>query len=172
MGNRLFPNQGVLRHTHTNHRRWLQVTYISHWYCYSSSPKSLPLKNILLVSSIVKNLISISKFTRDNNVIVEFSLRGPVEATEEASRYKYSSSSNHLFSLSMDDDCILLILTTSLEFSTFYVSSLSVSLFSLFSGVRLHYKQLWLGMKWVEWIKADTYDVDSLSSFSYRDGSP
>ena len=66
------------------------------------SPKSLALKNILLVSSIAKNLISISKFTRDNNVIVEFSLKGPVEATEEASRYEYSSSSNHLLSLSND----------------------------------------------------------------------
>ena len=35
-------------------------------------PKSIALRSILLVPSITKNLISISKFTVDNNVIVEF----------------------------------------------------------------------------------------------------
>ena len=39
---------------------------------YLSTSKLLHLRNILLVPSIKKNLISISKFTIDNNVIVEF----------------------------------------------------------------------------------------------------
>ena len=37
-----------------------------------TAPKPLKLKNILLVPSITKNLISISKFTLENYVIVEF----------------------------------------------------------------------------------------------------
>ena len=36
------------------------------------SPKSLALRNILLVPSITKNLISFSKFLVDKNVIMEF----------------------------------------------------------------------------------------------------
>ena len=37
-----------------------------------TAPKPLKLKNIFLVPSITKNLISISKFTLENDVIVEF----------------------------------------------------------------------------------------------------
>ena len=39
---------------------------------FGTSSKPLALRNILLVPSITNNLISISKFTLDNNVIVEF----------------------------------------------------------------------------------------------------
>ena len=40
--------------------------------CSLGTSKPLHLRNILLVPSIKKNLISISKFTIDNNVIIEF----------------------------------------------------------------------------------------------------
>ena len=53
-----------------------EYLYISHTG-YSAIPsafhsKCLHFKNILCVPKITKNLLSISKFTKDNNVIVEF----------------------------------------------------------------------------------------------------
>ena len=52
----------------------LPITHVSNINLANSgiSSKSLALRNILLVLSITKNLISISKFTVDNNVKVEF----------------------------------------------------------------------------------------------------
>ena len=48
----------------------LLISHIGHMSLPTS--QSLKLKNILLVPSITKNLISISKFTLENDVIVEF----------------------------------------------------------------------------------------------------
>ena len=48
----------------------LPITHIGNFHLPTS--RSLSLRNILLVPSITKNLISISKFTLENNVIVEF----------------------------------------------------------------------------------------------------
>ena len=48
----------------------LPITHIGHITLPTS--RSLQLKNVLMVPSITKNLISISKFTIENNVIVEF----------------------------------------------------------------------------------------------------
>ena len=48
---------------------------ISHFgTCHLPSYRPLALKHLLLVPSITKNLISISKLTSDNDVIVEFNL--------------------------------------------------------------------------------------------------
>ena len=48
----------------------LFISYIGHFNLPGFKP--LHLRNILLVPSITKNLISISKFTLENDVIVEF----------------------------------------------------------------------------------------------------
>ena len=48
----------------------LSISHIGHLVV--TAPKPLKLKNILLVPSITKNLISISKFALENDVIVEF----------------------------------------------------------------------------------------------------
>ena len=48
----------------------LPITHIGHIILPTS--RSLHLKNVLMVPSITKNLISISKFTIENDVIVEF----------------------------------------------------------------------------------------------------
>ena len=48
----------------------LLISHIGHMSLPTS--QSLELKNILLVSSITKNLISISKFRLENDVVVEF----------------------------------------------------------------------------------------------------
>ena len=48
----------------------LPISHIS--VCHLPTYKPLALKNILLVPSIENNCISISKFTSDNDVIVEF----------------------------------------------------------------------------------------------------
>ena len=48
----------------------LPITHIGNFHLPTS--RSLSLRNILLVPSITKNLISISKFTLENNVIMEF----------------------------------------------------------------------------------------------------
>ena len=50
------------------------ISHIDHMNL--STSRSLKLKNILLVPTITKNHISISKFTLENDVIVEFDSTG------------------------------------------------------------------------------------------------
>ena len=52
----------------------LLISHIGHMNLPTS--RSLKLKNILLVPAITKNLINISKFTLENDVIVEFDSTG------------------------------------------------------------------------------------------------
>ena len=51
----------------------LNISYISDIFLHSSHPqKQLVLHNTLRVPAITKNLISISQFTKDNDVVIEF----------------------------------------------------------------------------------------------------
>ena len=50
------------------------ISHIGHMNLPTS--RSLKLKNILLVPAITKNLISVSKFSPENDVIVEFDSTG------------------------------------------------------------------------------------------------
>jgi hypothetical protein len=50
----------------------MHISHIGQAYLYNHTSKQLHLTNVLQVPSITRNLLSVCKFTCDNNIFVEF----------------------------------------------------------------------------------------------------
>jgi hypothetical protein len=65
------PYRGTDR-VHTADGSGMRITHIGHASLPTSSARTLHLKNVLHVPSVTRNLLSVHKLSRDNNVFVEF----------------------------------------------------------------------------------------------------
>jgi hypothetical protein len=74
-------------HVHTD-RSCMHISYIGHAFLPTHTSRNLILSNILHVSAVKNNLLTIKKFTRENDVFVEFRLmtqeyRGSQQSSRE-----------------------------------------------------------------------------------------
>ncbi|GJU36599.1 ribonuclease H-like domain-containing protein [Tanacetum coccineum] len=70
-----FSNSSIYPFVFVGNGHSIPVTHTGHSFLHTSS-KPLQLNNILVTPHIIKNLISVHKFTRDNDVSVEFDAYG------------------------------------------------------------------------------------------------
>nr|GEZ11371.1 ribonuclease H-like domain-containing protein [Tanacetum cinerariifolium] len=66
-----FSNSSIYPSVFVGNGQSIPITYIGHSFLHTSD-KPLQLNHILVTPHIIKNLISVHKFTRDNDVSVEF----------------------------------------------------------------------------------------------------
>ncbi|GKF14178.1 hypothetical protein Tco_0055640 [Tanacetum coccineum] len=70
-----FSNSSIYPSVFVGNGHPIPVTHTGHSFLHTSS-KSLQLNHILVTPHIIKNLISVRRFTRDNDVSVEFDAYG------------------------------------------------------------------------------------------------
>ncbi|GKA44619.1 hypothetical protein Tco_0737343 [Tanacetum coccineum] len=70
-----FSNSSIYPSVFVGNGNYIPVTHTGHSFLHTSS-KPLQLNHILVTPHIIKNLIFVRKFTRDNDVSVEFDAYG------------------------------------------------------------------------------------------------